>query len=79
MARVTRYLNFVAPNKEVLIKFIKPKIDSWIETRTQESLRNITIRLTTAIAIRDAATQGNEAWLIIYNLNKGTEPIKNIE
>ena len=73
MAQVMRFLNFIAPNKETIIKRIRPQVDDWIATRGQESLRTLKIRLTTPQELRSPT--GDNAWLVVYDLNKGTEPV----
>lgn len=75
MCKVTRFLNFVAPNRTVVMKRLRPQIDKWIEERGAESLKNIHIRITTPSELRTADI--NDAWLIVYDLNKGAEPIKD--
>ena len=75
MCKVTRYLNFVAPNRTVLLKRLRPQIEAWIASRGVESLRNIRIRLSTPAELRTANI--NEAWLVVYDLNKGAAAIKD--
>lgn len=73
MCKVTRFLNIVAPNRAVLIKKIRPQVDTWIRERGADSIRNIQIRLTTPTELRNSETRN--AWLIVYKLSKGTEPV----
>ena len=75
MCQVTRYLNFVAPNRQVLLKHLRPQIETWIASRGAESLRNIRIRLSTPTELRTSNI--NDAWLIMYDLNKGVTAIKD--
>lgn len=75
MCKVTRFLNFVAPNRQVLLKKLRPQIESWIQERGADRIKNIHIRLTTPAELRDS--DPTNAWLIIYDLNKGTEPVKD--
>ena len=80
MVQVTRYLNFVVPNKSVLTSKLIPQIDSWIATRDMRSLRNVKIRLSTAIALRDNNNmRGDGCWQVVYDLNKQIAPIKTVE
>ncbi len=79
MAQVTRYLNFVAPNKEILSKKIIPQINAWIAARDVKSLRNIKIRATTPLALKESENEDNLNWLVIYDLRKGPDPVKTIE
>lgn len=75
MCKVTRYLNFVAPNRSVLLKRLQPQIEAWIASRSIESLRNIRIRLSTPMELRTSNI--SDAWLIVYDLNKGPAAIKD--
>lgn len=79
MTQVTRFLNFVTPNKEVLMKRLVPQIDAWIASRDPRSLRNIKVRLTTALALKDADMKDDSCWQVIYDLRRGAAPIKTIE
>ena len=76
MTQVTRFLNFIAPNKETLIKRLRPQIDEWIATRGQESLRTLKVRVTTPQELRSPSN--DDVWLITYDLSKGTAPIKDL-
>lgn len=75
MCKVTRFVNFVAPNKTVLIKKLKPQVDAWIKERGLEGIKNIRVRLTTPNELRVADPA--DAWLIVYDLSKDPEPIKD--
>lgn len=72
MCKVTRFLNFVTDNIKSTKK-INEQVKAWIETRKPETLKNITIRIGTADSIKN-----NGKWLVVYNLNKGTEPITDL-
>ena len=74
MCKVTRFLNFVVPNRGVLSKILRPQIEAWIAERGRDGLRNIKIRITTPTELRMGA---NDAWLIVYDLNKGVQPVKD--
>lgn len=78
MTQVTRFLNFVTPNKAA-IKRVRVQIDTWIGTRGATSLRNIKIRLTTAQSLRGNNPRSDDAWMIIYDIKRGTAPIKCLE
>lgn len=75
MCKVTRFVNFVAPNKTVLMKKLRPQVESWIQERGIESIRNIRVRLTTPNELRGSNPE--DAWLIVYDLSKGSEPVKD--
>ena len=75
MCKVTRFLNFVAPNRGTVLKRLKPQVDAWIASRGKDSLRNIKVRITTPIELRNANI--NEAWLVVYDLNRSTDPVIN--
>lgn len=76
MVQITRFLNFIAPNKTAL-KRVQVQIDTWIGTRGATSLRNIKIRLTTAQMLRNQNPRSDDSWMVIYDLKQGTAPIKN--
>lgn len=79
MSQVTRFLNFVVPNKEVL-KHVSKQVDAWVEKRGLKSVENLRVRITTAIAIRDTEPGANSLnWLIEYDFKKGAEPIRKPE
>lgn len=75
MCKVTRFVNFVAPNKTVLTKKLRPQVEAWIRERGIESIKNIRVRLTTPTELRVA--DPSDAWLIVYDLSKGPEPVKD--
>lgn len=79
MVQVTRVVNFIAPNMDVLKKALKPKIDAWANKRGQESLRNVKVRLTTAKQLKQNEKKDDGGWLIIYNFNKSLAPVKDID
>lgn len=72
----TRHLNFVAPNKEAIINNLKPQIDEWIRSRGRESISTIRIRISTPVEFRNNKNISN-AWIMMYDLSKGIEPIKD--
>ena len=78
MVQVTRVVNFIAPNVDVLKKALKPKIEAWAKKRGQESLRNVKVRLTTARQLKENDKKDDGGWLIIYNFNKSLTPVKDI-
>lgn len=75
MCKVTRFLNFVAPNRQILIKKLCPQVEAWIQERGIEGIRNIRIRLSTPVELRAASS--TDAWLIVYDLSKGAKPVKD--
>lgn len=76
MTQVTRFLNFITPNKTAL-KRVQVQLDTWIGTRGATSLRNIKIRLTTATSLRGQNARSDDAWMVIYDIRQGAAPIKN--
>ena len=76
MVKLMRTLNFIAPNKEILLQKIKPKIDGWIKDRGTTSLKNIQVRATTVKALEVPNPKDPDAWLLIYDLAEGAAPIK---
>ena len=79
MSQVTRFLNFIVPNKEVL-KHVSKQIDAWVEKRGLKSVENLRVRITTAVAIRDTELGANSLnWLVEYDFKKGAEPIRKPE
>ena len=72
MCKFTRFLNFVVPNRDILLKRLKPQVDTWIKSRGQDSLRNIKVKITTPPELRDK----NE-WIMVYDLSEGVEPVKD--
>lgn len=71
MVRVTRFLNFVVPNKTVGKKIVN-QINRWLETKDISKLKNYYIKVGTAADLRD-----NVPWRVEYQLKSGKEPIKN--
>ena len=71
MARVTKVLNFIAPNKEDALK-IKSQVDKWIASRQASKPIKVSIHIGTAHSIKN----GGE-WMVEYDLRKSLEPIKN--
>lgn len=74
MAQVTRFLNFVVPNKEVL-KHIMKQIEAWANKRGQKSIENLKVRVTTAVAIRNGNSDAIN-WIVEYDFKKGLDPVK---
>ena len=79
MTQVTRYLNFVTPSKDVITKRLVPQINEWIKTRDVRSLRNIKVRIATALSLREGDLKDDSCWQVIYDLKQGSSPIKTIE
>jgi len=71
MCKVTKFLNFIAPNKNVL-KILKGKVDGWIQSKDAQSLKGYIVRIGTACTIRD-----NSEWPVEYNLSKSLEAIRS--
>ena len=77
MIKVTRYLNFIVPNTDVLAKLLRPKLDTWIEKKGIGALKQIKIRATIARNLRDAEDiKLPDAWALMYDLSKGKDPVK---
>lgn len=72
MSRVTKYLNIVCPNREVL-RVVKKKVDKWIQGRGSASLKNTTVRIGTVVSI-----QNDSDWIVVYELAKGPTPVKDL-
>jgi hypothetical protein len=75
MCKFTRYLNFVVPNRDILLKKLKPQVDAWIQSRGQESIRTIKVRLTTPPELKDKNVKN--AWIMVYDLSIGVDPVKD--
>lgn len=75
MAKVTKYLNIVAPNIGTAEGLIA-KVDKWIELRGgHKALRGIRVRITTLKRLEGAASiNDDKSWYAIYNLNEGPAP-----
>jgi len=67
MAKVTRFLYFIVPNKPVA-KNLKKKIDKWIETKTDEEIKGLVVRLGTILSVKEGK------WCVEYRLAKNREP-----
>lgn len=74
MAQVTRYLNFIVPNQDV-VKILMRQIDSWAEKRGQKSLEGIKVRISTSFAIRKSDERGIN-WIVEYDFRNGLKPTK---
>ena len=72
MVYATRYLNFVAQNKGVLNKTIKPQVEEWIKHTGIENLKNIKIRIATASDLKN--TDKDYVWRVTYDLSKSEIP-----
>ena len=70
LARVTKCINIVGPNRNVVTKKLKKQVESWIEYNGRIDLlrRGITVRLTTITDLK------NDKWTYIYDMTMD-EPI----
>lgn len=76
MARATRQMNFITPNRESMDK-VKKQIDVWLRNRGKDGVKGIEqIRLTTTIALKGKDPKENEPWRIIYQPKESLTPIK---
>ena len=75
MAKVTKYLNIVAPNIGTAEGLIA-KVDKWIELRGgHKALRGIRVRITTLKRLEGAASiNDDKSWYAIYNLTESATP-----
>lgn len=76
MAKVTKYLNIVAPNLGTAEGLIA-KVDKWIELRGgHKGLRGIRVRITTLKRLEGAASINDDrSWYAVYNLNESATPV----
>ncbi len=72
-AMVTKFLNIIVPNEDVASNVFS-KIRAWIETRGGESLKGVTIRVTTARYFNNNDPGSKKSWQ--YTLNPATGEIK---
>lgn len=79
MAQVTKHLDFIVPNSEVIEKKMIPLFNAWIESRTKEGLRGIKIRISAIRKLRGKNATKDDSWDVIYNLNKSAEPVHNTQ
>lgn len=71
MIRVTDIINFIVPNNKVL-NSITDQIEKWIVNKGPDALKNITIRVVSAIQIQDSLSE-NLKWKVVYEPGeKGT-------
>lgn len=74
MCAVTRYLNFVCPNREIILK-LKKQVDEWVKSRGgAKQLANYTLRITSTQRLQE-----KQEWQIEYKFNQGEEPVKFIK
>ncbi len=76
MCKVTTVLNFIVPNKTKADKIIG-QIKSWVDNRGAKSLGHITIRVATAVQIKDKDLSKNQNWKYVYEPGKHSEPVVN--
>lgn len=83
MTKVSRFLNFIVPNKEALEKIMK-QVEGWVTSRGINTLKNIKVRITTVPAIKhlegteNLSLRNDKSWQIVYDFNHGKEPIRKI-
>ena len=83
MAKVSRFLNFIVPNKEVMERLMK-QVEAWIKSRGIHTLKNVKIRITTVPALKsldgtkDINLRNDKTWQVVYDLNKGDSPISKV-
>lgn len=75
MLNVTRYLNFVVPNKDILENVFLPKVKSWIKGRPKNSLNGVVIRINTANNVKNCSFSKNSDWNVVFMLSKSLEPV----
>ncbi len=64
LARVTKCINIVGPNRKVVTNKLKKQVESWIESTGRANLlrKDITVRLTTITDLK------NDIWTYIYDM-----------
>ena len=75
MAKVTRFLNFVVPKKDVVDHLVS-QVDKWVEGRGLKSVENLKLRITTTLTIKDGTGKGID-WIVEYNFKNGATPIRH--
>ena len=74
MCKVTSVLNFVAPNRDAVTKLMK-EVENWIASRGNgKSLRHITVRITSAIQMKDMDLKKNKGWKVVYEPGRKEVP-----
>lgn len=77
MTKVTSTLNFIAPNREAIGKLMK-EVEAWISSRGEgKAIRHITVRITSAVQMKDMDLTKNKSWKVVYLPGKSKEPIIN--
>lgn len=69
MCRVTKFLNFVAPNREIA-KTLKGKVDIWLRDKDISIIKSHIIRIGTTVSLKD-----DSSWFFEYHLKSGKEPV----
>ncbi len=77
MTKVTSTLNFIAQNREAIGKLMK-EVEAWISSRGEgKAIRHITVRITSAVQMKDMDLTKNKSWKVVYLPGKSKEPIIN--
>ena len=74
MLAVTREINIVAQNKNLLIKSLRQQTRDWIKSCPPETLKDVKIHLSTIFCIRDRA---HDPWIVEYDLNESLKPLRD--
>lgn len=83
MTKVSRFLNFIVPNKDVMEHLIK-QVQAWIKSRGINTLKNVKIRITTVPAlkgldgVKEINLRNDKTWQAVFDLNKGDTPISKV-
>jgi len=77
MRVATRVLNFVAPNRQELVKKLYPLVQEWVKARGQSEYHDYLIRLTTPIELRKCYLS-EHSWLVVFDPSKSVEPTSKI-
>lgn len=77
MFAATNYVNYIVPNKEEAEKIIG-KLVKWTATLVKNGrVRHLTVRVTTATAVRGQDLTKNSSWMFVYRPSKDKSPINN--
>lgn len=74
---VTKYINFIVPNKEIL-NLMGKKLTAWSKNKSNQSLKNYKIRISTMKYFAEHEPGSPKSWQQIWNLSTG-EVIDNNE
>nr|WP_303180710.1 hypothetical protein [Lachnoclostridium phocaeense] len=76
ICKVTDELNYIAPNVDTAKKLYNA-VEKWIESRGRNSLSHVTVRITTALQMKDKDIRKNENWKYVFEPGKQSEGVCN--